>query len=138
MTRLDAPQTRQLWAEIRDVKPYADGTRKPLWRVSVAPSLGHQLVAALRLQTGVDAFYDWQGGLVWLRMEADPEAELVRRYIKVLGGGHATLVRAEEGYRAAIPSFEPQPLAVAQLSERVRAKFDPHRIFNPGRMAAVS
>lgn len=138
VTRLDAIRTSRLWAEIRDVKPYADGTRKPLWRVSVAPSLGHQLVAALRLQTGVDAFYDWQGGLVWLRMEADPEAELVRRYIKVLGGGHATLVRAEEGYRAAIPSFEPQPLAVAQLSERVRAKFDPHRIFNPGRMAAVS
>jgi glycolate oxidase FAD binding subunit len=138
VTRLDASQTAMLWTEIRDVKPYADGTRKPLWRASVAPSLGHQLVAALRLQTGVDAFYDWQGGLVWLRMEADPEAELVRRYIKVLGGGHATLVRAEEGYRAAIPSFEPQPLAVAQLSERVRAKFDPHRIFNPGRMAAVS
>ncbi|SDA41719.1 glycolate oxidase subunit GlcE [Sinorhizobium sp. NFACC03] len=138
VTRLDAIRTSRLWAEIRDVNPYADGTRKPLWRVSIAPSLGHQLVAALRLQTGVDAFYDWQGGLVWLRMEADPEAELVRRYIKVLGGGHATLVRAEEGYRAAIPSFEPQPLAVAQLSERVRAKFDPHRIFNPGRMAAVS
>ena len=113
-------------------------SKKPLWRVSVAPSLGHQLVAALRLQTGVDAFYDWQGGLVWLRMEADPEAELVRRYIKVLGGGHATLVRAEDGYRAAIPAFEPQPLAVAQLSERVRASFDPHRIFNPGRMAVVS
>jgi len=138
VTRLDGPQTSKLWAEIRDVKPYADGTKKPLWRVSVAPSLGHQLVAALRLQTGVDAFYDWQGGLVWLRMEADPEAELVRRYIKVLGGGHATLVRAEDGYRAAIPAFEPQPLAVAQLSERVRASFDPHRIFNPGRMAAVS
>ncbi|OCP04829.1 MULTISPECIES: glycolate oxidase subunit GlcE [unclassified Ensifer] len=138
VARLDGGQTAKLWAEIRDVKPYADGTKRPLWRVSVAPSLGHQLVAALRLQTGVDAFYDWQGGLVWLRMEADPEAELVRRYIKVLGGGHATLVRAEEGYRAVIPAFEPQPPPVAQLSDRVRATFDPHRIFNPGRMAAIS
>ncbi len=90
VSRLDAEQTAALWSEIRDVKPYADGTDRPLWRVSVAPSAGHQLVAALRLQTGVDAFYDWQGGLVWLRMEADPEAELVRRYIKALGGGHAT------------------------------------------------
>ena len=71
-------------------------------------------------------------------MEADPEAELVRRYIKVLGGGHATLVRADDSYRQAVSSFEPQPLPVAQLSERVRAKFDPHRIFNPGRMAAIS
>lgn len=138
ITRLDAERTATLWSEIRDVKPYADATDRPLWRVSVAPSAGHQLVAALRLQTGVDAFYDWQGGLVWLRMEADPEAALVRRYIKALGGGHATLVRASDGFRADIPSFEPQPPPVALLSERVREKFDPQRIFNPGRMQAVS
>lgn len=138
VSRLDEEQTSTLWSEIRDVKPYADGTERPLWRVSVAPSAGHQLVAALRLQTGVDAFYDWQGGLVWLRMEADPEAALVRRYIKALGGGHATLVRADDGFRAAIPSFEPQPVPVALLSERVREKFDPQRIFNPGRMQVVS
>ncbi|OOG66555.1 glycolate oxidase subunit GlcE [Sinorhizobium sp. A49] len=138
VTRLGEEQTVALWSEIRDVKPYADGTERPLWRVSVAPSAGHQLVAALRLQTGVDAFYDWQGGLVWLRMEADPEAALVRRYIKALGGGHATLVRANDAFRATIPSFEPQPAPVALLSERVREKFDPQRIFNPGRMQAVS
>lgn len=138
VSRLDAAQTATLWSEIRDVKPYADGSDRPLWRVSVAPSAGHQLVAALRLQTGVDAFYDWQGGLVWLRMEADPEAALVRRYIKALGSGHAALVRASDDFRATIPSFEPQPAPVALLSERVREKFDPQRIFNPGRMQAVS
>lgn len=136
VSRLDAEATRLLWAEIRDVKPYADGTRRPLWRVSVAPSAGHQLVAALRLQTGVDAFYDWQGGLVWLRMEADAEAELVRRYVGALGGGHASLVRAGDDVRASVPAFEPQAPAVAQLTERIRARFDPARIFNPGRMAA--
>ncbi|AFL49087.1 glycolate oxidase FAD binding subunit [Sinorhizobium fredii] len=137
-SQLDASQTKALWTEIRDVKPYADGTARPLWRVSVAPSAGHQLVATLRLQTGVDAFYDWQGGLVWLRMEAEPEAELVRRYVRALGGGHAMLVRAEGGARAGIPAFEPQAAAVAQLSERVRASLDPARIFNPGRLAAVA
>ncbi|NRP71491.1 putative FAD-linked oxidoreductase [Ensifer psoraleae] len=135
VARLDAAATGALWAEIRDVKPYADGTRRPLWRVSVAPSAGHQLVAALRLQTGVDAFYDWQGGLVWLRMEADAEAELVRRYVAALGGGHASLVRAGDDARASVPAFEPQAPAVAQLTERIRARFDPSRIFNPGRMA---
>ncbi|PDT40768.1 MULTISPECIES: glycolate oxidase subunit GlcE [Sinorhizobium] len=137
-SKLDAGQTKALWAEIRDVKPYAGGTARPLWRVSVAPSVGHQLVAALRLQTGVDAFYDWQGGLVWLRMEAEAEAELVRRYVHALGGGHATLVRADGEARARIPAFEPQAPAVAQLAERVRASFDPARIFNPGRLAAVA
>ena len=135
VSRLGQDTSVTLWREIRDVHPYADGTQKPLWRVSVAPSIGHQLVAALRLEAGVDAFYDWQGGLIWMRMEADPEAELLRRYIKALGGGYATLMRASEQVRAVTPAFEPQPDAVAALSARVKQKLDPAGIFSPGKMA---
>ncbi|MGG7582108.1 FAD-binding protein [Rhizobium sp. Nf11,1] len=134
VARLDREESLNLWREIRDVHPYADGTRKPLWRVSVAPSAGHQLVAALRLEAGIDAFYDWQGGLVWMRMEADPEAELLRGYIRALGGGHATLVRASDAVRAGTPAFDPLPDAVAALSARVKAKLDPAGIFAPGKM----
>ena len=129
LSRLDAEASGLLWREIRDAAPYADGTARPLWRVSVAPTTGHQLVAALRLETGVDAFYDWQGGLVWLRMEADPEADLLRRYIKALGGGHATLLRARPEVLASTPVFEPQAEAVAALGARVKAAFDPSGIF---------
>ncbi|MFT4184568.1 MAG: 2-hydroxy-acid oxidase, partial [Rhizobium sp.] len=110
-------------------------TTRPVWRVSVAPSIGHQLVAALRLEAGVDAYYDWQGGLVWMRMEAEPEGDLVRRYVHALGGGHATLLRAAPAARAVTPAFQPQPEAVALLSARVKEKFDPAGIFNPGKMA---
>jgi glycolate oxidase FAD binding subunit len=133
--RLDEEDSRRLWREIRDVKPYADGTSRSVWRVSVAPGTGHQLVAALRLEEGVDAYYDWQGGLVWMRMEAEPEGDMLRRYIHALGGGHATLMRAAPAHRAATPAFQPQPEAVALLSARVKEKFDPARIFNPGKMA---
>ncbi|GLR51850.1 FAD-binding protein [Shinella yambaruensis] len=129
VTHLDAETTARLWREIRDVAPYADGTPRPLWRVSIAPTAGHQLVAALRLEAGVDAFYDWQGGLVWLRMEADPEAALLRRYVKAVGGGHATLLRARPEVLAATAVFEPQAEAVAALSARVKASFDPAGLF---------
>src|SRR5690606_72748 len=115
VARLEAEETRRLWREIRDATPYADGTARPLWRVSVAPTAGQQLVAALRLETGVDAFYDWQGGLVWLRMEAAPEAELLRRYINAVGGGHATLLRARPEVLAAGEAFQPQAEAVAEI-----------------------
>jgi glycolate oxidase FAD binding subunit len=134
VVRLDRADSAWLWQEIRDVLPFADGTPRPVWRVSAAPSIGHQLVAALRLETGVDAFYDWQGGLVWMRMEADTEAELLRRFIHALGGGHATLIRAPAAMRASVAAFEPQPDAVAMLSARVKEKFDPAGIFNPGKM----
>lgn len=134
VTVLDQADSGDLWREIRDVKPFAGASMNPVWRVSVAPSAGHQLVAALRLKTGVDAFYDWQGGLVWLCMEADPEAGLIRQYIKALGGGHATLVRADASIRASVPVFEPQPRALEELSRRIKDQFDPGGILNPGRM----
>ena len=134
--RLGAALSRTLWREIRDVKPYADGTGRPVWRVSMAPGDGHGLVAALRMEAGVDAFYDWQGGLVWMRMEGDPEAGLVRRLVSALGGGHATLVRAEPGLRAALPVFHPQAAALHALAKRLKGQFDPGAILNPGRMVA--
>ncbi|MFK0165816.1 FAD-binding protein [Rhizobium sp. NPDC090279] len=133
--RLQEEDSRRLWREIRDVKPYADATSRPVWRVSVAPGTGHQLVAALRLEEGVDAYYDWQGGLVWMRMEAGPEGDMLRRYIHALGGGHATLLRATPAHRAMTPAFQPQPETVALLSARVKEKFDPAGILNPGKMA---
>lgn len=134
VTRVDSEASAILWREVRDVLPFTKRQDKPVWRVSVAPSAGHQLVASLRLQTGVDAFYDWQGGLVWLAMEQDAEAEMIRSFISHLGGGHATLVRASEAVRSAVPVFEPQPAPLAALSARIKFEIDPHGIFNPGRM----
>ncbi|RIK84274.1 MAG: 2-hydroxy-acid oxidase [Hyphomicrobiales bacterium] len=132
--RLEAQDSCSLWREIRDCVPFADGTHKPVWRVSMAPSNGHRMVMALRMEAAVDAFYDWQGGLIWLRMEAEAEAQALRRQVAAHGGGHATLVRAPAAVRAALPVFQPQPPALAGLSARLREQFDPLGILNPGRM----
>jgi glycolate oxidase FAD binding subunit len=137
VSRLGPDLSRNLWQEIRNVAPYKGSPNKPLWRVSVAPSVGHQLVAALRLEAGIDAFYDWQGGLIWMQMEADPEEQRLRRYIKALGGGHATLVRAPATVQERLSAFHPEGDAVAALSARVKQKLDPGGIFNPGKMAGV-
>ena len=128
--------SKAIWRDIRDCRPFADGGTRPVWRVSMTPSAAHHMVMALRMQAAVDAFYDWQGGLVWLSMrEDDPEAQLLRGLIRKHGGGHATLVRASAPHRAALPVFEPQPPHLAALSARLKAEFDPKNIFNPGRMA---
>lgn len=126
--------SKGLWRDIRDCKPFADGTEKPVWRVSMAPMQTHQLVLALRMEAAVDAFYDWSGGLAWLKMEGDPEAGQLRTLIAKFGGGNATLVRASPAYRAALPVFDPQPPALAALSARLKEQFDPKGILNPGRM----
>lgn len=133
-TLQDSEESKVLWHEIRDVTPFAADLKKPLWRVSVAPSQGHKLVAALRLEAGIDAFYDWQGGLVWMQMEAGIEADLLSRHIRTLGGGHSTLIRALHIERHGIAAFEPLTAAEHELSRRIKAKLDPAGIFNPGKM----
>ncbi|TIP85559.1 MAG: 2-hydroxy-acid oxidase, partial [Mesorhizobium sp.] len=131
--------SRSVWRDIRDCAPFVDGLEKPVWRVSLAPAQGHLMVLALRMQAAVDAFYDWQGGLIWLRMEhGDPEADLLRGLLRQYGGGHATLVRAAPSHRAAVPVFEPQAPKLAALSARLKAEFDPKNILNPGRMAPAA
>ncbi|KQX52545.1 MULTISPECIES: FAD-binding protein [Ensifer] len=131
--RLDPDRSAMLWRSVRNVSPFCDGSARPLWRVSVAPSSGHRLVAALRKTVDVDAFYDWQGGLIWLRTEGDPHADVLRGHLKAFGG-HATLLRASAEARRAVPSFEPSSDSVSMLSRKIKESFDPAGILNPGKM----
>ncbi|PLX36131.1 MAG: glycolate oxidase subunit GlcE [Hyphomicrobiales bacterium] len=137
--RLDEKASTALWAEIRDVRPFAGADERPLWRVSVAPTAGAGVVEAItRAVPGARAFYDWAGGLVWLELPlaGEAHADAVRGAIAVAGGGHATLIRADAATRAAVPVFQPQPAGLAALSARLKAQYDPHGILNPGRMVA--
>jgi glycolate oxidase FAD binding subunit len=129
-----ADDSRALWAALRDCLPFADDTERPVWRVSMAPTEGHRLALDLRRHAQAEVFYDWAGGLVWVRMHDDPEADLLRGLVRKFGGGHATLLRASPAHRAAVPVFEPQPPALAALSRRLKDQFDPKGILNPGRM----
>lgn len=130
--------SRALWRGIRDCAPFADGTEKPVWRISVAPTAGHDVALAIRQHAPATVFYDWQGGLVWLRMEGGDEASLVRQAVAKFGGGHATLLRAPVDIRTSVPVFQPQPTALSTLSARLRKEFDPRTILNPGRMYATA
>ncbi len=126
-----------LWRSIREVKPFAANTarERPLWRISVTPARGHELVDLIT--PAAQMFYDWAGGLVWLAMPFahEPDATSVRSAVKKLGG-HATLVRAPVSVRASVDVFEPQPPALANLNKRVKDGFDPQGVLNPGRMWA--
>ncbi len=127
---LHGMNSAKLWHEIRDVRPFI-GDARPLWRLSVAPTQGPEAVARIARSTGAEWFYDWGGGLVWLAVPPAIDATAIRN---ALGGGHATLIRAEAGLRAAVPVFHPQPAALAALAKRVKESFDPKGILNPGRM----
>jgi glycolate oxidase FAD binding subunit len=118
---IEAEQAAQWWRSLRDHKlpPFSAST--PLWRLSlpsiapVAP-LGGELI-------------EWGGALRWLR--SDAPASGIRAAAAALGGT-ATLWR---GARSA-PMFHPLPAAGLALHRRLKQQFDPHGIFNSGRLIA--
>ncbi|WP_306141085.1 glycolate oxidase subunit GlcE [Roseibium sp. MMSF_3412] len=134
--RLAEPDSRTLWRTIRDVEPFA-GSNAPVWRISVAPTMGPKLVELLRGKLDIQAFYDWSGGLVWVTvLDGLVHETEIRGAVQEIGGGHATLVRAVPSVRSNMDVFQPQPGPLASLSARLKAQFDPSGILNPGRMAA--
>lgn len=133
---LHSENSRALWREIRDVR-LLNGGDNQLWRLSVPPANGADVVARLGAEIGARVFYDWGGGLIWLSMGARGDAghEIVRAAVAgSTSGGHATLIRAAADVRAKTPVFEPQPAPLKDLSARVKQGFDPNGVLNPGRM----
>jgi glycolate oxidase FAD binding subunit len=137
LEELHSRNSVRFWTEVRDAVYLAEPADRPVWKLSVPPSIGHGVVRALTDGHGAEAFLDWSGGLIWLSLppSADAAHDAVRAAIGA-SGGHATLVRAPADIRAAVPVFQPQPAPLAALSARVKDSFDPKRILNPGRMVA--
>lgn len=133
---VEGAASKALWRTVRDAAPLADPYSDLVWRISTAPTSGPAVVEAIRQQVpDVRWFYDWGGGLVWLavRPSADASSALIRGVVGK-AGGHATLVRAPAEIRRAVPVFHPVGEALMKLSAGIKTSFDPHGIFEPGRM----
>ena len=133
MDELGTLESRAFWRDVRDAVPLGADADDAVWRISCAPTEGAAVVARIKAgQPSAKAFYDWSGGLIWLAlpMRDDADHALVRAGL----AGHATLIRAPEIVRAAVPVFQPLSPALAALSARVKESFDPKSLFNPGRI----
>ncbi len=133
-TLVDA-SSHELWRAIRDVLPFAGPGDHAVWRLSLPPSTAPGIAADLARCLELRHFYDWGGGLLWLAVggAADGGAAAVRAALAGCGG-HATLIAGRAALRAAVPVFPPLAPALAALTARVKASFDPGRVFNRGRM----
>ena len=118
----DPARTAADWDSIRNVAPFGaqDGD---VWRLSVKPTDGPAVVAKV---PGAQAIYDWGGGLIWLRVDAGSQADVIRAAVASVGG-HATRIRG-----AGPGASQPLPAPVAALEAGLRARFDPRGILNPG------
>ena len=143
----------ELWRGIRDVSRFKDHVA--VWRISTKPSNSLKLLDMMDQMHSYDWMLDWGGGLLWIAVtqnhllqiasygdegKHDEPLEGIRvlhenlRHNVGLLGGHATLTKAPNDARAVLNAFQSEPLPVAALSNRIRQKFDPRAILNPGLM----
>lgn len=131
---IEGDEAARLWSDIRDAAPLAAPADRAIWRVSTVPGRAPAFVSAV-IAALPDArwYYDWGGGLVWLAVGAagDAGASVIRGALKT---GHATLVRAPDSVRRAVPVFQPQAAPLAKLSAGIKQSFDPSGVFAPGRI----
>jgi glycolate oxidase FAD binding subunit len=112
-----------VWQDLREQQLgfFRGGT--PLWRLSLPP-------ATPMLTLPGEQLLEWGGALRWLRSDA-PAASLFEA--ARAAGGHATLFRHHDGQGQV---FAPLSPALMALHSRIKTAFDPHGLFNRGRLYA--
>ena len=133
--RQDNARAAADWQLLRDQQlPWVASTAEgpdALWRLSVP-----QTAPVLALD-GAAPLIEWHGGQRWYK--APPEQAARIRGIAHAAGGHATLFRlpAGAGTRSSVaPRFDALSAPVERIHRALMREFDPHRIFNRGRLFA--
>lgn len=116
-------ESESFWHQLREHELDFFNTEKPLWRLSVKPSIP-------MLKLDGEQMIDWGGAQRWLISEA-PEAAI--RENVAANGGHAILFRGGDRNSEI---FHPLPPALMTLHQRLKDTFDPEAVFNPGMMYA--
>lgn len=119
--RLEPAEADRFWTGMREQTHAFFAQEAPLWRLSL-PS------ATPPLPLPGDQLIEWGGAQRWLAssVEARVLREAARR-----AGGHATLFR---GGDKSVGVFQPLEPTVMAIHRSLKREFDPHGIFNPGRM----
>src|ERR1700722_5830838 len=119
---LDAALADQWWRSLRDQTHALFREAGTLWRLSL-------LSTAAPLAGVSTQLIEWGGALRWCASDL-PAAEL--RAQATAAGGSALQWRGG----AAGQRFHPLSPTLLAIHRRLKARFDPHRIFNPGRLVA--
>ncbi|MEJ8835444.1 glycolate oxidase subunit GlcE [Ramlibacter sp. AN1133] len=123
--RLDTGGAATEWNACRDQRTawFAQAGGRDLWRLSVP-----QVAPVLDLPE--PPLVEWHGAQRWVRVDA-AQGRHVRQQA-LAAGGHATLFRTARS--DAHDRMTPLAPPLAAIHEQLKLQFDPHRIFNRGRL----
>ncbi|MFC5302441.1 glycolate oxidase subunit GlcE [Azospira restricta] len=112
------------WASLREQTHAFFAGGEPLWRLSVAS-------VAQPLGIPGPTLIEWGGAQRWLR--GDQGAEQLRS-AAASAGGHAALFRGGDAIKASAGVFQPLSPALLKIHRNLKQAFDPHGVFNRGRL----
>ncbi len=130
--RQPAPQAIAFWQSLRDQQHpwFAARQAADLWRLSVP-----QTAPALALEGA--PLIEWHGGQRWYRAAPD-QAKALRDAAHAAGGSATLFVSTPptqpDGATDAVPKFDLLSPPLARIHQALKREFDPHRIFNRGRL----
>jgi glycolate oxidase FAD binding subunit len=128
---VDPDDATAIWRDLREETHAYFSSRAvdaPQWRLAL-PSTAPPLDAATLGFT--EQLIEWGGAQRWIATRADPR---VVREAATRAGGHATLWRAVEDFKTKHGVFTPLSASSMAIHRRLKAEFDPARIFNRGRL----
>jgi len=100
-----------------------------LWRLSLPAT-------APVLALPYSPLIEWQGALRWLWAPLSAASELRATAAQV--GGHATMFRAPQQLPGELPAvFSPLPAVQQRIQRELQKQFDPHGVFNTGRLGLI-
>ncbi len=123
---VSAEEATSFWLGLREQSHTFFAGDAPLWRIAVpstCPALelpGAQLV-------------EWGGAQRWMRGDTHSVDPAVRS-VAEKAGGHATLFRADASMKTRFGTFQPLSAPLARIHRHLKSAFDPHGVFNPGRL----
>jgi glycolate oxidase FAD binding subunit len=109
------------WRSVREQQHAFFAAAKTLWRLSLPSTAASVTLPGQQL-------VEWGGAQRWLA--SDESAADIRQAATALGG-HATLFRSAG---AVAEPFQNLSAPLLEIHKRLKRRFDPHHILNPGRM----
>ncbi|MCC2682500.1 MAG: linked oxidase-like protein [Nitrosospira multiformis] len=120
-------ESSSFWKSIREqIHPFFRAG-KQLWRLSIKSTTAPLSLPGKQL-------IEWSGAVRWLSVDAEMDNEAVEALVRKAArdaGGHASVFRSQTPAPAV---FHPLPPAMMNIHRRLKEKFDPTGIFNPGRL----
>ncbi len=115
------PEAERFWQDLREQRLPFFGGADALWRLSLPPAAPLPRVPGKWL-------LDWGGAQRWLKSQAPGEGVFE---VAKGGGGHAICFRSGDRHADVFQPLEP---GLKRLQRNLKGAFDPHGIFNPGRL----